>query len=192
MQSIISENENSFPNKTIVLDSDEESLTASELEELKNPSQLETTGGLTLGKGTEDEESLTASELKEIKSGGVVFVIAKGNGEVGRTTRALTKGDAIEISKALKINNLTPNKKYAFINALSDNSGTDFRFIETAPLYPSTNYVYEANESGEISITFVFHGIALTSLSQYTIIEGQYYITLLEINDSVDTTITIN
>lgn len=47
---------------------DEESLTASELEEIKNPSQLETSGGLTLGKGTADEESLTASELEELKN----------------------------------------------------------------------------------------------------------------------------
>lgn len=47
---------------------DEVSVTAAELEGLKNPTQLETSGGLTLGKGTEDETSLMAAELKNIKS----------------------------------------------------------------------------------------------------------------------------
>ena len=47
---------------------DETSVTAAELEELKNPTQLETSGGLTLGKGTEDETSVTAAELEELKN----------------------------------------------------------------------------------------------------------------------------
>lgn len=42
---------------------DETSVTAGELEEIKNPTQLETSGGLTLGKGTVDEVSVTAAEL---------------------------------------------------------------------------------------------------------------------------------
>ena len=46
----------------------EESLTASELEEIKNPSQLETSGGLTLAKGTENEVSLSAAELTALKA----------------------------------------------------------------------------------------------------------------------------
>ncbi len=46
---------------------DETSVTAAELEEIKNPTELETSGGLTLGKGTADEVSVTAAELGEMK-----------------------------------------------------------------------------------------------------------------------------
>lgn len=56
---------------------EETSVTAAELEEIKNPTQLETSGGLTLGKGTADEVSVTAAELEEIKSGGYKpFILA--------------------------------------------------------------------------------------------------------------------
>lgn len=49
---------------------DETSVTAAELEEIKNPTQLETSGALTLGKGTKDETSLTPAELSAMKQGG--------------------------------------------------------------------------------------------------------------------------
>lgn len=49
---------------------DETSVTATELEEIKNPTQLETSGGLTLGKGTENETTVTAAELEQMKNAG--------------------------------------------------------------------------------------------------------------------------
>ena len=77
--------------------------------------QLETTEGLTLGKGTDDEESLTASELKEIK-----------NPSQLETTGGLTlgKGTAAEESlTAGELQTIKRNSLNSFVYA-ANNSNT--------------------------------------------------------------------
>lgn len=59
--------------------------------------QLETTEGLTLGKGTEDETSVTAAELAQLKGGKIAdfFVIGTTGSEISETIAANTTTEKV-------------------------------------------------------------------------------------------------
>ena len=62
-------------------------------------SQVETTEGLTLGKGTEDEESLTANELKTIKnSGNEIVYVANNSNDLDISAGGITETGKISLS----------------------------------------------------------------------------------------------
>ena len=164
---------------------DETSVTAAELEELKNPTQLETSGGLTLGKDTADETSVTAAELEELKnptqletSGGLT--LGKGTADETSVTAAelinllnVGTSDVIIISaSSLTIGSINADEfKDVNINPTISNSTNEKRRYEVYALAPfSSNYyktlilpgltgqnavILDANTSGTCRINLV-------------------------------------
>ncbi len=83
---------------------DETSVTAAELEEIKNPTELETSGGLTLGKGTADEVSVTAAELTAMKNGGGNSILYRQDAVEGESNKFVYEDIDIETVKT-NVNN---------------------------------------------------------------------------------------
>lgn len=126
--------------------------------------QLETSKGLTLGKGTEDETSVTAAEMKEMKSGwGTISHAYTGyvsnctfvsgwNNHVVQNTTALFPPE--------RLKNFTPGKYYKIIGVwsttTSDPTWTDGAVGITVP------FDIAANSDGQLDIgsTIPYMGIS--------------------------------
>lgn len=80
---------------------------------------LETSGSLTLGKGTEDEETLTAAELKEMKEGGGGYSIPifTYSGESSGTSLILNL-DSVIYTKSNNIDNYLTAKGHLIGDSL--------------------------------------------------------------------------
>lgn len=120
---------------------DEESLTASELEEIKKPAQLETSGALTLGKGTADEETLTAEELKGIKSGSTpkYNIISVNNLPTGTFPSKTLTIAPLNISE----NQLSAIKKFISDNLTDKTYSTCFLSLPDYKTGGNTSYTWD-------------------------------------------------
>lgn len=101
--------------------------------------QLETTEGLTLGKGTEDEVSVTAAELAAMKSGEdilpVPFIIANAsNGALTIPANGVTSFQVTGI--------LEPAR--AFYREMRRKYGSDYHFIFQVEMVGSTDIVFNS------------------------------------------------
>ena len=130
--------------------------------------QLETTGGLTLGKGTEDEESLTTLELKEIKNNKVGFVFASGGGSLLQT-EAHSQGDVFESGTSIKITGLESSHDYLISEIRVNMMSGDIRPILTTKI---GNYYFTSDSDGEATLQISNVYMALQNTSPTTLTAG--------------------